>query len=132
LGYRSEEDLALGVGLLSEDERLATADNLAATNLAGTALELESNLLGSLGLLAENRLGLSTESGLLGIVAAITLSASGGTSLLVLGDLVDLMLLALHAICVFLLRSVHLKIVRHCGRDRHESIDCWSHDNRER
>ena len=122
-GYRSEEDLALGVGLLSEDERLAATDNLAATDLAGGALELKGNLLGGLGLLAENRLGLSTESGLLGIVAAIALSASRVTSLLVLGNLVDLMLLALHAIRVFLLRSVHLEIIRNCGRDGHERID---------
>jgi len=108
LGYRSEENLALSVGLLSKDERLASADNLAATNLAGGALELEGNLLGGLGLLAENGLGLATEASLLGLVATITLGIASGLSLLVLGDLVDLMLLALHAICVFLLRSVHL------------------------
>jgi hypothetical protein len=117
LGYSSEEDLTLGVGLLAKNEGLAAADNLAATNLAGTALELESNLLGGLGLLAENWLGLATEARLLGSVPAITLGLACRLSLLVLRHLVDLVFLALHAICVFLLRSVHLHLVRHCGRE---------------
>ena len=68
LGYRSEENLALSVGLLSKDERLASADNLAATNLAGGALELEGNLLGGLGLTPEDGLGLTSETLLLTIV----------------------------------------------------------------
>jgi len=105
---RSEEHLTLSVVLLAEHERLAAADNLAATDLAGVALELQGNLLGGLGFLSEDRLGLSSESSLLGGIAAIALSVSGVLSLLVLGDLVDLMFTALHAVCVFLLRSVHL------------------------
>lgn len=106
---RSEEHLALGVGLLAQHEGLAAANALAATDLAGSALELEGNLLGGLGLLAEDGLGLAAEAGLLGVIAAIALGLAGGFALLVLRDLVDNVLLALVAVSVFLLRSVHLK-----------------------
>lgn len=76
--------------------------------LAGGALKLQGNLLGSLCLLAEDWLGLATEALLLGVVAALTLSGGGVTSLFVLGDLVKRMLKALRAVCFFLFRSVHL------------------------
>ena len=76
--------------------------------LASGALKLEGNLLGGLGLLSEDGLGLSTETGLLGVVASLTLSSGGVLSFLVLGDLVGLVLAALNAVCVFRFRSVHL------------------------
>ena len=55
-----------------------------------SALKLEGNLLGSLGLLSEDGLGLATETLLLGVVAALTLSGGGVTALLVLGHFVVL------------------------------------------
>ena len=77
--------------------------------LARRALKLQGNLLGSLGLLAEDGLGLATEALLFGVVAALTLSGGGVTALLVLGNLVKHVLKALGAVCFFLFRSVHLK-----------------------
>ena len=74
-----------------------------------SALKLEGNLLGSLGLLSEDGLGLATETLLLGVVAALTLGGRGVTALLVLGDLVILVHAALWAVCFFLFRCVHLQ-----------------------
>ena len=105
---QSEKDLTLGVFFLSKNEWLASTNDLASADLALVALKLEGNLLGGLGLLSEDGLGLSTETGLLGVVASLTLSSGGVLSLLVLGDLVRLMLAALNAVCVFRFRSVHL------------------------
>jgi hypothetical protein len=62
----SEEDTALvlaGVG--AHDERLAAAEQLAASDLALGALQSEGDLLGLLRLLSEDGLGLTTEAGLL-------------------------------------------------------------------
>jgi len=55
--------------------------------LASGALETEDNLLGSLGLLTENRLGLTTITCLLAIVTALTLSDQGSSTSLVLSYL---------------------------------------------
>lgn len=104
----SEEDHTLCLLLPSKNEWFASANDLAATDLAGGALKFQGNLLGGLGLLSEDWLGLTTETLLLGIVAALTLSGGGVTALLVLGDLVILMLAALCAVCFFLFRSMHL------------------------
>lgn len=46
--------------------------------LAGTALETEDNLLGGLGLLVEDRLGLTTVTALLPVVTTLTLGVQGG------------------------------------------------------
>ena len=104
----SEEDLTFGVFFLSKNEWLATADDLASADLAGVALELERNLLGGLCLLTEDGLGLAAETFLLWVVSSLALSGGGILALFVLGDLVDLVLLALHTVCVFLFRSMHL------------------------
>ncbi len=104
----SEKNLSLGVFFLSKNEWFASTNDLASADLASVALKLEGNLLGCLCLLSEHGFGLTTETFLLGIVAAFALSSGGILALLVLGDLVDLMLAALHAVCVFLFRSVHL------------------------
>lgn len=56
--------------------------------LALGALQTEDNLLGGLGLLVEDGLGLATVAGLLAVVAALTLGKDGGLAGLVLGDLV--------------------------------------------
>ena len=59
----SEEGSRLVLGRVStKDESLASAEKLAATNLALGALESESDLLGLLGLLAEDGLGLTAEA----------------------------------------------------------------------
>lgn len=110
LSKRSESDTALVcVILLSKNEWLASADRLASTDLAGSALKLQCNLLGGLGLLAEDGFGLTSETLLLGAVTTFTLCELWIFAFLVLRDLMDLMLAAFCAVCVFRLRSVHLE-----------------------
>ena len=81
---RSEDGTTLGDILLSEDERLATLDDNESTGLACGAFKLECNLLGGLGLLSEDGLGLPTETLLLRCITSFTLSASNNFTLLVL------------------------------------------------
>ena len=66
-----------------------------ALGLALDAFQTQHNLLGGLGLLVEDRLGLTTVTGLLAVVTALTLGEEGGLSGLVLGDLVLSVLAAL-------------------------------------
>ena len=66
-------------------------------SLALLALQPQNNLPGSLGLLVEDGLGLSSETHLLGVVTTLSLGEVGGLSGLVLGNLVDLVLAALLA-----------------------------------
>ncbi len=61
------------------------------------AFQTQDNLTGSLGLLVEDGLGLTTESHLLGVVPALALREVGGLAGLVLGHLVDLVLTAFFA-----------------------------------
>ena len=68
--------------------------------LLGLALKPQHNLPGSLSLLVEHGLGLSSESHLLGVVTALSLGKVGSLSSLVLGDLVDLVLAALLVLAV--------------------------------
>ena len=91
----SEENLTLGLGLLAEHEGLATANNLNTTNLGNSASKLDGDLLGGFGLFAEDRFGLASKTSLLGGVATITLGVAIDSTLLILGDLVDGMLLTL-------------------------------------
>jgi len=100
--------LTFGVHLFAEDERLAAADDFASSSLAGGALELESDLLGVLGLFAEHGLGLATETSLFAIVAALALSSQGSFARLVLRNLVDVVLFTLLAESILRLRRVHL------------------------
>ena len=99
--------LVLG-GVNTQDESLASSKELAASNLALGALESESDLLGLLGLLAEDGLGLTTEAGLLGSVATRSLSLFRVLALLVLSNLEFHVFLALLAVRVLLLGSMHL------------------------
>jgi hypothetical protein len=62
--------------------------------LAGSALKTEDNLLGGLGLLVEDGLGLTTITGLLTVITSLTLSEQGSLAGLVLGNLVGGVLLA--------------------------------------
>lgn len=62
--------------------------------LASDTLETENDLLGGLGLLVENGLGLTTVTALLPVVTTLSLSGQRVLALLVLGDLVRGVLLA--------------------------------------
>ena len=93
---------------LSQNECLASLDGDKSSSLAGSALELECNLLGGLGLLSENGLGLSSETSLLGIISSLSLSDGGSLASLVLLHLVGGMLQALTAVSPHLLGNVDL------------------------
>ena len=56
---------------------LASLERQLRLGLALCALQSQHNLLGSLGLLVEDRLGLTTVTGLLAIVTALTLGEKG-------------------------------------------------------
>ena len=59
----SEHDCTLCLaGIGTKDERLGSSNDLASSNLALGALDLEGDLLGLLGLLSEDGLGLTTEA----------------------------------------------------------------------
>ena len=59
----SEEGTRLVLGGVSaQDESLASTEKFTSSNLALRALESEGDLLGLLGLLSEDRLGLSAEA----------------------------------------------------------------------
>ena len=68
--------------------------------LLTSAFKTKDNLLGSLGLLVENGLGLTTITGLLTVVTSLTLSEQRGLTSLVLSDLVGGVLSALGALTV--------------------------------
>lgn len=89
------DDRVLAALLSANLETLTSLHDLQGTGLALRALETEYNLLGGLGLLVEDRLGLSSVSGLLAIVTTLTLSIKTGSSGLVLSDLVHGVLTAL-------------------------------------
>ncbi len=73
------------------------------------ALETQNDLLGRLGLLVEHRLGLATETLLLGVVAALALRVERRFAGLVLRHFVLLVraAVAVRAECVSRLRDVH-------------------------
>lgn len=83
--------------------------------LALGALHAQHNLLGGLGLLPEDGLGLASESLLLAIVTTTALGGTALLGLLVLGDLVQLVALALLAEGLTLLGNVHLEERRNFG-----------------
>lgn len=56
--------------------------------LANSAFQTQDNLLGSLGFLVEDGLGLTTITALLTVVTALSLSEDGGFTGLVLGNFV--------------------------------------------
>lgn len=79
---------------------LATLQRQLQLGLALDALQSQHDLLGSLGLLVEDRLGLTTITGLLSVITTLSLGEKGGLASLVLGDLVLGVLAALPALAV--------------------------------
>ena len=79
-GERQSLEDKRGVLLLlvtTELEVLATLEGELCLGLALCALQSQDNLLGGLGLLVEDRLGLTTVTGLLTVVTTLTLSEEG-------------------------------------------------------
>jgi len=105
----SEEGTRLVLrGVRTQNERLASSEELAAPNLALGALESESDLLGLLGLLPEDGLGLTTETRLLGPITTGTLRHLRVLALLVLSNLEFHVFLADLAVGHLRFGSVHL------------------------
>lgn len=69
----SEEDHTLGLLFFTEDESSASLDDLVGLGLGLGALKLEHDLLGVLGLLPEDWLGLTAETFLLHIISSLSL-----------------------------------------------------------
>jgi len=84
----------------TELEVLASLEGDMRSVLALGALETKNDLLGGLGLLVEDGLGLTTVTGLLAVISTLTLGEQGGLSSLVLGNLVLGVLAALLALAV--------------------------------
>ena len=80
--------------------------------LAGRALELEDDLLGGLGLLVEDRLGLTSVTRLLAVVTALTLGEKASLTGLVVDDLEGLVSVALLGGAV---HGLLLGVVHHFG-----------------
>ena len=107
----SEERTGLVLGWVgAENERLGSAEELASPGLALGAFKSEGDLLGLLGLLSEDGLGLTTKSSLLGLITTGTLRDLGVFALLVLGDLVLHVLFARLAERVLRFGSVDLQV----------------------
>jgi hypothetical protein len=84
-----------GFGLLgSKLEMLGSLETKLLLGLTFLAFKTKDNLTGSLGLLVKDRLCLSTETHLLGVVTSLSLSKVGCLTSLILGHLVHLVLLA--------------------------------------
>lgn len=66
--------------------------------MARGALETKDDLLGGLGLLVEDRLGLTSITGLLAVITTLSLSEGTSSSGLVLSDLVEGVLAALREV----------------------------------
>lgn len=79
---------------------LASLEGKLALGLALDALQSQDNLLGGLGLLVENGLGLTTITALLSVVTALSLGEQRGLTSLVLRHLVLGVLAALLALAV--------------------------------
>lgn len=109
------DHLSLALLVAAQLEVLATLQRGLFAVLALGALHAQHNLLGGLGLLPEDGLGLATESLLLAIVTPTTLGGAALLRLLVLRDLVQLVALALLAEGLTLLGNVHLEERRNFG-----------------
>lgn len=90
---------------------LASLQRKLALGLARSALKSQNNLLGSLSLLVQDGLGLTTVTSLLSVVSSLTSSIKRGLTGLVLGDLVLSVLSAFFALAV---GSSGLRHVNHC------------------
>ena len=82
------ESLTLLLLVTTQFKVLASLERKLELGLALDALETKNDLLGGLGLLVENLLGLTTITALLTVVTTLTLSVKGGLTSLVLSDLV--------------------------------------------
>ena len=125
-----DKSLALALLVTTELEVLATLEGELLLVLADGALKTEDNLLGGLGLLVEDGLGLTTITRLLAVITTLALGEDGGLAGLVLGNLVEGVLLALLALAEGLagLRHVHLLSAR-ARRRGEESV--WCRERRE-
>ena len=91
----SEEDLSLGVLFLAQNERSAPLNGVASFELHffsfslvhNSDFKLKCRFLGELGRSTQDGFGLASETPLLGVVAALSLSLLGVSALLVLGNL---------------------------------------------
>ena len=83
-----EADTTLGLLVTTEFEGLAAFQDKLMLVLADGTFQTQDNLLGSLGFLVEDGLGLTTIAGLFTIVTTFTLGKNGGFTSLVLGNLV--------------------------------------------
>lgn len=107
---RDNNDAYLSLLVTTQLEVLASLDG---QHSLGSAVGLHTlkpqhNFLCSLRLFAENGLSLTTITTLLSVVSPLTLCVEGILSLLVLGNFVRLVLLALLAVGPAGLRDVHL------------------------
>lgn len=93
-------------------EVLAALESKLRLGLALDALQSQDNLLGGLGLLVEDRLSLTTVTGLLTVVTALSLGEQRGLASLVLGDLVLGVLAALLALAVGVSRLGNVDLER--------------------
>ena len=108
-GYNLELDhLPLPLLVSSQLEVLGPLDGHLETVLARATLQTKDQLLGSLGLLTQNRLGLTTETLLFSVVTPFALGEDGLLGLLVLGHLELLMLVAMRTVGPAGLRDVDL------------------------
>ena len=89
-----------GLLLSAQLEVLASLEDELLLGLARRALQSKDDLLGGLGLLVEDGLGLTSVTGLLSVISPLSLGHQRVFTLLVLGDLVRLVLLALLALAV--------------------------------
>ena len=81
----------LGLLVTTELEVLAALERELCLGLAVDALESQYDLLGCLGLLVENWLGLTSVTGLLAVVTTLTLREEGGLRLFVRAILVEML-----------------------------------------
>lgn len=93
--------------LLSKFEVLGSLKAQLLFGLAFLAFQTKNNFTGSLRLLVENRLGLTSETHLLRVVTSLSLGKVGSLTSLVLRHLVDGVLLALSpTVCLAFFRNI--------------------------
>lgn len=114
------QGLTLLLLVTTQLEVLTSLQSQLSLGLASNTLQSQNNLLGGLGLLVENWLGLTTETGLLTVVSSLTLSEQGSLTSLVLGNLVLGVLSALLTLTVSLseLWNVNWRLVWRLTRTR--------------
>lgn len=86
---RSElQSLTLLLFLTTQFEVLTSLQSQLGLGLASDTFQSQHDLFGGLGLLVENWLGLTTETGLFTVITSLTLGEQGSLTSLVLGNLV--------------------------------------------